>query len=110
MPFRLFVFLRRNDATRKDEETKKRHAKRRKDEKRLYKKDEITPCEKMKSATQKDEILARKDEKKPCVKTPFETYIWRFPSCRLFAWRYFVFSRRNIAMRNDGMQKDEKTK
>ena len=42
---------RRKNAMRKDERTKKRPCK----------KDEIMPCEKMKPATQKDEILARKD-------------------------------------------------
>ena len=40
VPFRRFVFSPRNNATRKNEKTLKRHEKRRKDE--------ITPCEKTK--------------------------------------------------------------
>ena len=57
VPFRLFIFSRRKDATRKDamqkdEKAEKRHAKRRNDE--------ITPCEKTKPATRKDEISVRK--------------------------------------------------
>ena len=113
MQFRLFVFSRRKNATRKDEKTKK------------------TPCEKTKPATRKDENLARKDEKTPCEKTPFEIFnfvtsrvasfrlftrhLFVFSrgvisSCRLFAWRLFVFSRRKAAMRNDEETPCEKTK
>ena len=108
------LFSPRNNATRKNEKTKRRHAKRRKDE--------ITPCEKTKrrnNATRKDEITkpatrkveipTRKDEKTPRQKTPFkivnlssfrvELFVFFFvfsrgviSSFRLFAWRSFVFS------------------
>ena len=94
MSFRLFVC--RGEQT-PSEKTKIRHAKRRKDEKNAKRKDEITPCERTKPATRKDEISARKDEKKktPCEKTPFETLIlssFRVASFHFFAWRLFVFS------------------
>ena len=51
------VFSRRKNSTRKDDKTKRRHAKRRKDEK--------TPGEKTKrrnNAVRKDELAMRKDE------------------------------------------------
>ena len=122
-PFRLFVFSRRKDATRKDEKTKKMPCEKNEKKKNSMRKDEITPCEKTKWLNPAtifwNKILARKDEKTPWEKTPFETLIlssfrmaslyffaWRLfvfslgviLSCRLFAWRLFVFSRRKDAM------------
>ena len=102
VPFRLFVFSPRNNAMRKNEKTKRRHTKRRKDE--------ITPCEKTKrrnNATRKDEITkpatrkveipTRKDEKTPREKTPKSYYILKavvlqnnsIKQCKIFI-RFYV--------------------
>ena len=102
-----FVFSRRRrkNAMRKDE---KRHAKRRNN---AMRKDEKT-----KPATRKDEISARKDEKTPCEKTPFETLFlssFRVASIRLFVFSPGVISaakRRKDAMRKDEITLYEKTK
>ena len=90
-----FVFPWRKTPREKTKRRKNAMRKKRKDEKNALRKDEITPCEKTKLATRKDEILARKDEKTPCEMTPFETLIFssfRVASFCLLAWRLFVFS------------------
>ena len=107
VPFRLFVFSPRNNATRKNEKTKKRHAKKRKDEKIYAKrrKDEITPREKTKSPTRKDNKLTFLNgvfsrgvflSFRVGISTfrvaGFVISSFRVALFRLFAWRYFVFS------------------
>ena len=71
---------------RKDEITKKHHAKKTKRRNNARQKDKIT-----KSATRKDEKHARKDEKTPCEIMPFKTHIFRL-FAQLASFRYFVFS------------------
>ena len=77
----------------------------RKDEKNAKRKDEITSCERTKPATRKDEISARKDEKKK-KNAMRKDAIWNFnfvvfsggvfsffrmASFRLFIWHYSSF-------------------
>ena len=91
VPFRLFAAKRRHakrrkSAMRKNEKTKKCHAKRRNN---AMRKDEKKP------PMRNDELLARKDKKPLCEKTPFETLFlssFRVASFRFFAWHLFVFS------------------
>ena len=80
-----FVFSPRNSATRKNEKTKRRHAKRRKDE--------ITPREKMKSATRKDDKLTVLNVVfSHGVFTTFRVAGFVISSFRVALFRLFVFS------------------
>ena len=87
---------------------KRRHAKRRKEEKTPFEKTKRrkrrkTPCvkttrrnnatrkdENTKPAARKDETPARKDEKTPCQKTPFETPTKPLMSRALRCWHRFL--------------------
>ena len=92
-----FFFLSfRGEKTPREKKKRRKNALRKKRKNDMRKKRKITPCEKTKPATRKDEILAGKDEKTPCEKTPFETNCVVFScgssfstaSFRLFAWHY----------------------
>ena len=108
MPFRLSAAKRRHGKRRQDEKTPCEKIKRR----------IKTPCKKTKrrikktkgrnNAMRKDEthhtktgIFSAKRRNTPCEKTPFETLIlssFRVDAFRLFAWRYFVFSSFRVAL------------
>ena len=113
-----FVFSHGVMARRQDEITKKRHAKKRKDEitpgeitkrrNKARRKDEKTKC-----AARNDEKLARKDEKKAMrnnASLNFYFFVFRMASFRYFvfspgvissfryfAWRFFVISSFRLA-------------
>ena len=130
VPFRLFAFSRRKDASRKDEKTKKTPCEKKRE------KTKKTPCEKTKrqnNAMRKEETrnakrrnFSAKREKTLCEKTPFGTLFlssFRVASFPLFAWRFFVLSsllmtscrlfaakRRYAKRRNYATRKDEITR
>ena len=113
MSFRFLVFSPRNNATWKNEKTKRRN--------NAMRKDEITPGEKTKecqakrrnNATRKDKKTkkpTRKDDKLTVLNGVFSRGVFSsfrvagfIISCfrvvlfRLFAWRYFVFSSFRVA-------------